>query len=111
MTEDEAKTKWCPAYRVAMAGAGGSSMSTVSFRDLTNRPREGGKCMASACMVWRVSGHSPEYTDVQNTAIGQKPKPVEGKVWRRVHRDDEAANDWQWRLYATEGHCGLAGRP
>ena len=111
MTEDEAKTKWCPQYQVA-ASATSNQHSSTDHRTVNNRPaHEQSRCIGSGCMAWRVSGHSPECTDVQNMAIGQKPKPVEGKVWRRVHRDDEAAKDWQWQLYATEGFCGLAGRP
>ena len=44
MTEDEAKTKWCPFQRQSEQGVGGSY----------NRPTNGGfGCIASDCMAWR----------------------------------------------------------
>lgn len=74
MTEDEAKTKWCPMFRVSNAGAGGSQYSSTSFETKTNRNFiSNPQCLASGCMAWR----------------------------------------WDYDQYgdATEGFCGLAGRP
>jgi hypothetical protein len=84
MTEDEAKTKWCPMFRVSHAGAGGSQYSTTSFEMKDNRNfRSQSECLASACMAWRwnETTYSGRYGD---TPTGEAP---------------------------TEGHCGLAGRP
>ncbi len=58
MTEDEAKTKWCPMARVIMG-----SRDNKSFEPAFNRmvldaepdvPRIGGStmCLASACIMW-----------------------------------------------------------
>jgi hypothetical protein len=66
MTEDEAKTKWCPYVRFV----------DCEDRLYDNRPssmQNGAKCLGSGCMAWR----------------------------------------WDYDEYgdATEGFCGLAGRP
>lgn len=54
MTEDEAKTKWCPMFRVSNAGAGGSQYSTTSFETKTNRNFiSQPQCLASGCMAYR----------------------------------------------------------
>lgn len=83
MTEDEAKTKWCP-HAVA---------SHTNPRELTKYDRDGNdipeprfrhNCIGSACMAWRWHpnwGNSPENPD----ACIELP-PI-------------------------EGFCGLAGRP
>lgn len=45
MTEDEAKTKWCPQARVGFADMGG-----------TNSRTDGNvNCIVSACMAWRLT--------------------------------------------------------
>jgi hypothetical protein len=50
MTEDEAKTKWCPMVRLAPLGPG------ESYKKSTNRMGKGDPdscCIASDCMAWR----------------------------------------------------------
>ena len=85
MTEDEAKTKWCPMFRVSNAGAGGSQYSSMSFETKTNRNFiSNPQCLASGCMAWRWYpnwGDSPE-----NPGACTELPPI-------------------------EGFCGLAGRP
>lgn len=74
MTEDEAKTKWCPMVRNVIAGVTEGPKPLIEF--LTNRDsdnlqlsqRDGlatslSKCIGSACMAWRgqpIDGTSPE---------------------------------------------------
>lgn len=63
MTEEEAKTKWCPV--VGLAGA--------FFFSQKDEPHEVGSrnCIGSACMMWREYGpFSPDYK--------QKPCEVGG---------------------------------
>lgn len=52
MTEEEAKTKWCPFSRVSPWPANGS------YNRITNK--EGAaytNCIASSCMVWRTHNY------------------------------------------------------
>lgn len=52
MTEDEAKTKWCPFSRV-------SHFDHAANRDSDGAPD--GRCLASGCMAWRqVTRTDPE---------------------------------------------------
>jgi hypothetical protein len=50
MTEEEARTKWCPFARVCTDTHAGS------FNRYTQGEAEGGpsNCIASACMAWRT---------------------------------------------------------
>ena len=67
MTEDEAKTKWCPFTR-AMA----ASVSTSPNRLLDGAPHRGSMCIGSACMAWRW--HQPTYSGrYGETPTGEAP--------------------------------------
>lgn len=114
MTEDEAKTKWCPIYRVATSGGGGGSTFETD-----NRPRDGiappegspkdapwfpgpninpwACCIGSACMAWR------EVT-VEKRVLkdGTEPKP------RQVYL---AADVAKINTHVIGGYCGLVGKP
>lgn len=53
MTEDEAKTKWCPMFRVTAYELD----APQDYRPQTdNRGRHApeGNCLGSGCMAWRV---------------------------------------------------------
>lgn len=86
MTEDEAKTKWCPQTRVAAAGPVGGSFWNRSLDDAGVETGENttsahvklSRCIGSACMAWRRWYFDP--------LVGQR----EGQ---------------------DGGYCGLAGRP
>ena len=54
MTEEEAKTKWCPMARVM-----GSETSGNRLLDNTLTP--GSLCIASACMMW-TSWNDDDFT-------------------------------------------------
>ena len=54
MTEDEAKTKWCPMARVVV-GTISESMAACN-RSIQGMPPDleaQTRCIASACMMWR----------------------------------------------------------
>ncbi len=111
MTEDEAKTKWCPQYQVATSG--GDVSSTF---ETDNRPEEHeqigekewrrtgfmhpmARCIGSACMAWRLGSEAFE------RATGKTVRnPLE-----RIHQGAKASDfDLRW---SNTGYCGLAGRP
>lgn len=55
MTEEEAKTKWCPFARVRVAYGNTVSASNRSCGSgFENEIRNTSKCIASDCMAWRV---------------------------------------------------------
>jgi hypothetical protein len=108
LTEDEAKGKWCPFYRVATSGG---DMDTY---EMDNRPpdyeengegwsptgqvRAEARCLGPACMAWRW---------------GQKPnpdwKPQTGmSMPNYINPMTEAPMSIEDR---SRGFCGLAGRP
>ena len=65
VTEDEAKTKWCPFARV-VAGNRGNGGVLTDILPASNRTRavnegatyitDAAMCIGSACMAWRKSG-------------------------------------------------------
>jgi len=55
MTEDEAKKKWCPMYRVSVEPNG--SADNRGKYDTVNNYR----CLASFCMAWQWDVVHPNY--------------------------------------------------
>ena len=92
MTEDEAKTKWCPFYQVATSGGDTSTFETDNrppeheLRENvwhpTGKVHEQCRCIGSACMAWR---------------------------WEMEYVTIEGTNKFE--LSKVNGHCGLAGKP
>lgn len=84
MTEEEAKTKWCPMVRMVVANADGgvaATNGTAGFNRLSEvTGREPGPCIASSCMWWR---------------------------WVGPHFD---LNDGRF-THPPEGYCGAVGNP
>lgn len=100
MTEEEAKTKWCPCARVAAATTEAEPYTLIRNTPAFNRiqtPAEGRKpvgseCIASACMAWR--------TRTIRTHVNH------------VNRDGTSAVATQPEDIVTlDGFCGLAGQP
>lgn len=91
MTEDEARTRWCPFARIA----DGEPPVAV------NRPEPYGdvpKCLGSFCMAWRWDDiPNPEY-DRQRHVFQGGLYPIPLAPPMTVKSD-------------TDGHCGLPGRP
>jgi hypothetical protein len=87
MTEEEAKTKWCPMARGVNESGGnriayGSAGDGPVEDDYTTEAAMKYPCIGSACMAWRWDSVGMEY---EHAGYGGKAR---GK-----------------------GHCGLAGRP
>ena len=82
MTEEEAKTKWCPFARAGI---------TANERTDTREPGQVGpnaaRCIGSACMAWRLS--TPPKT-----------------------RQESCGPQGGYRtVVIANGYCGLAGTP
>lgn len=108
MTEDEAKTKWCPFVRAWECGG----QSWVA-RPLTG-PEDGGQmtaekafCMGSACMAWRWSDakRTATFLDAVQAHMKSVPNPNFAKSTQVVYA--ERGREFE----QTEGYCGLAGPP
>jgi len=92
MTEEEAKTKWCPFARGSQYTNGNSNNRTHE-----GEPGEHTRCIGSACMAWRWL---PGSFEVVNTATGE----------RLGVRDIARLPDERFeRGKPTTGYCGLAG--
>lgn len=81
MTEDEAKTKWCPMARVGSSSSGNGALN----KDWARGPVAASMCIASECMMWRWHLRS-----LPRDYPHQPPMVETSK---------------------TEGYCGLAGAP
>lgn len=102
MTEEEAKTKWCPmAQRIA-----GDAMEF----GIKN-------CIGSACMMWRWDKvRQTSYQGTRDRLDGDRLIPVrpDGERWRVCTDVKPAHPGWtNWKLehVPDSGHCGLAGKP
>ena len=85
MTEDEAKTKWCPFARyVSIRGEG---INRWIHEGETQTNPEPSRCIASDCMAWR-------WTTAPDRAESYAREAP------RAHREHP---------FVAKGHCGLAG--
>lgn len=99
MTEDEAKTKWCPFVRLAAhydsqaAGTAGNRWSTDD--DVSGAKGLAVACIASACMAWRTRHQWLDNAQQEPDWVSYAPYAFEPGPGQE--RDD--------------GFCGLAGAP
>lgn len=91
LTEEEAKTKWCPEAR---ANAGRTAIGTTLNRDDNGAPFVGCYCIGSACMAWRWRDPAPE---IEIFVAGEGNADF-------VRRRDRI-------LAGRVGYCGKAGAP
>jgi hypothetical protein len=59
MTEEEAKTKWCPMVRTTSNPSGCCSINRLYVSSVTTETR----CIASECMAWRWFGRGAARPD------------------------------------------------
>lgn len=88
MTEDEAKTKWCPFGRALWTGSGPGELASFNRWDSSDTASPPPTpCLGSACMAWR-----------------KKPRTwfSHGDDWREDTLSDK---------YVEDGYCGLAAPP
>lgn len=72
LTEDEAKTKWCPFARVVRSNAG--AMSAVNRDGPKPDPRA--LCIGSECMAWRHFPQGENYSENMSTGERTYLEPV-----------------------------------
>lgn len=98
MTEEDAKTKWCPFVRFVSVNNRGESETSIP----RNPPITA--CIGSACMAWRWKNDYERRWDLP------KDKPPEGEGWQRVEAIGGVAH-WVRQHATPHGFCGLAGAP
>lgn len=106
MTEDEAKTKWCPFSRVGYPGGDMSSASpnrTVIGTDTLNGANF---CIASACMAWRwdEAKRTAAFLEAVQAHM-QTQKPPNFNMATQVVYAEKGG-----QFERVEGYCGLAGQ-
>jgi len=87
LSEEEAKTKWCPMVRYSQ-----------NFNDLTsNRPGEYDHpyCMASDCMMWRWENQEAWIDRIEEM---RKTSP-------------KMSTQELSEIFPRKGFCGLGGKP
>lgn len=103
MTEDQAKTKWCPFSRIGTSGGDGSNRWIESAgEDATTAANyKPVLCIASACMAWRTATNP----GVEWHPFVSDQSPGAGWYWSDIEKQ------W-WRADQKPfGYCGLAGAP
>jgi len=109
MTEDEAKTKWCPYARVAytLSGEDGNALAGVN-RGRSHYVNSEALCLGSACSQWRWE-HPPHLTttsEVDDPGPGPEWSPA-GTITDRV----SSRMRWKKPFPNRSGYCGPAGKP
>lgn len=88
MTEDDAKTKWCPMFRRSMALSPKGSNTIINNREL-DPVRRSSNCIGTECMAWRSMNPGSEDIDPAVEDAGTVISFV----------------------FVPHGYCGLAGEP
>lgn len=100
MTEEQAKTKWCPQARITTGDGSSGNRHILSIDGMNGADR----CIASACMAWRLLPDQPEYVDLPAEQV------PEGDGWTRDGDGLEAGEHAWTRVISNRGgYCGLAG--
>lgn len=73
MTEEEAKTKWCPMVRIGVGEGSSTNLSWVSSPE--DLQKADNNCLASACMMWRETAADDGYCGLAPMAASQ---PLQG---------------------------------
>ena len=65
MTEEEAKTKWCPYQEIRLSMVASTLANIISrwpndAEKFTKAVNENRNCIASGCMMWRTTLHGTE---------------------------------------------------
>jgi hypothetical protein len=109
LTEEEAKTKWCPFVR-----QNGDNNRPSGNRSIYGEPM----CIASQCMAWRWAqqyareGFKWNPLSERRTTNNQEdgmPLPPDGNGWE-IYSAGITRTAWIRRMTPKMGFCGLAGK-
>lgn len=102
MTEDEAKTRWCPFVRLGDCERG---FGHNRWDDASRQPPDSARCIGSACMAWRRlrSSGTSMLESIREHRARTGATLAEAKNYVAVR--PELWNE------SDGGYCGLAGRP
>lgn len=104
MTEDEAKTKWCPMVRYKSINGEGINRWD-SFTDSLSR------CIGSDCMMWEDHTPDPVILNQQGepAAWPESTKPYKG--YKAVPKKNNGHYvEWHRISNEKEGDCGLKSK-
>ena len=110
MTEQEAKTKWCPHMPYCVNPHQVAVVSAAEYKQT--------RCCASGCMMWRWAESVQEYGLIDTaskfyTTETERPAHIP-KTWN-FRPSDEGPSCWaepeEETLARRKGYCGLAGKP
>lgn len=111
LTEEEAKTKWCPFTRIVMKGYRDSdALLATANRDSIDAGSGLGptcNCIASDCMAWRPLMEAPE--DKIHAIKRRREEAGTGLIESKQYV--EAHPEYTQSVPSGRGFCGLAGRP
>lgn len=117
MTEEEAKTKWCPFVRtIGEDDPGTVNRWTLDEGGVPNPFGGTNFCIGSACMAYRI-----DHVDIKNDGATHLKKPAgelnppfsncpEGYTVT-VHDSDGYFHAEKNPRHIEHGFCGLAGKP
>ena len=125
MTEDEAKTKWCPFARVPFAAVDSGKVpigAPVSNRTADGTATTTHTCFGSACMAfrWGRAVYPKRVSCDDRRAMTEPSRPSEiPPSWTFEPYLDEGDDNHSARWVEPqeeankrhEGYCGLAGKP
>ncbi len=99
MTEEEAKTKWCPFARTEVFDAQGGCSGGNRGGGITS-------CIGSACMAWREA--EPEFGEILESRPADPGTANPDPEHWGYHMPTES---WVRRQMIRKFYCGLAGKP
>ena len=109
LTEEEARTKWCPFMRYVFNDLGGGANAWEGKDNVTVRSPNTCRCIASACMAWRWYERPDEAC--RRTELWSREKNCrvnsaygDDAWWRPIEHVGE-------KPPPRRGYCGIAGKP
>lgn len=133
LTEEQARTKWCPhARQVAMTHTETGMSSTANRDGAAHYGVQNCNCIASDCMAWRwrntasgmvlrrVYKGTLEYEDYRSRRFvksGETFFQFDGAWWRYEHSSSDSSGAYDLIVRSQDkgthvdvGYCGLAGK-